>query len=54
MNKKNREKVEQIKSIISTLSDMTAITEIDNFLYNSRARINRNADREKNQQNIDE
>lgn len=46
MNQKNREKVEQIKSIISTLSDIRAIAEIENYLYNNRAHINWNAEQE--------
>lgn len=47
MNQANREKVEQIKEIIVTLSDLTAITEIENSLYNNRWRIGGNANLER-------
>ena len=47
MNKENRAKVEQIQGIISTLSDISAIAEIENFMYNSRAHINWNAEQER-------
>lgn len=46
MNQANRERVEQIKEIISTLGDLEAIKEIESFLYNNRMKIYNNGVRE--------
>jgi spore coat polysaccharide biosynthesis protein SpsF (cytidylyltransferase family) len=43
MNAENKEKVEQIKAIVDTLSDLRAIKEIENYMYNSRHKISCNA-----------
>ena len=43
MNAENKEKVAQIKAIVDTLSDLQAIKEIENYMYNSRHKINCNA-----------
>lgn len=43
MNAENKEKVAQIKAIVDTLSDLRAIKEIENYMYNSRHKINCNA-----------
>jgi len=49
MNEENRAKVEQIKEIVDTLSDLHAITEIENYMYNSRYKIGMNAEAEAKQ-----
>jgi len=49
MNKENREMVERIKSIVDTLSDLSAISEIENYMYNSRYRIAKRAELGANQ-----
>lgn len=43
MNAENKEKVEQIKAIVDTLSDLHAINVIENYMYNKRHQISRNA-----------
>ena len=43
MNAENNEKVSQIKAIVDTLSDLRAINEIENYMYNSRHKISCNA-----------
>lgn len=43
MNAENKEKVAQIKAIVDTLSDLRAIKEIENYMYNSRHKISCNA-----------
>lgn len=43
MNAENKEKVAQIKAIVDTLSDLQAINEIENYMYNSRHKITCNA-----------
>ena len=43
MNAENNEKVSQIKAIVDTLSDLRAINEIENYMYNSRHKITCNA-----------
>ena len=43
MNAENKDKVAQIKAIVDTLSDLRAIKEIENYMYNSRHKISCNA-----------
>lgn len=46
MNAENKEKVSQIKAIVDTLSDLNAITQIEQYMYNSRYQIGKRAETE--------
>ena len=46
MNLENKAKVEAIKAIVDTLSDLSAVSAIKKYLYNSRYKIYKNAERE--------